>query len=576
MSPEQAAGRWSAVGPASDVYSLGATLYHLLAGKVPFDGRNVGEVLDKVRRGAFPPPSQRKPDVPRALEAVCLKAMALEPEERYASALDLAAEVKNWLADEPVGAWREPWRVRTGRWVRRHPSLVTGSVAAVLLAAVVIGAVGAVLAALERERQTKAEKELTELKAQQANNRARENYEMALTTSDELVTLADSLKPLAGTRVASLQRLLDLADKNYGQMLTQAQGDPALLERTGRMLNTMSELYQHNGDTSKSLDRGQQAQDFRRPAQARQEQCRLATRPGFQFGADWLGKARQHGNPSGMLEDYRQALAMRRHLAAADTDNINLQLDLFRNHDSTGDMFLGQGDHLAALEEYRHGFIIAKALYHKAPTNAKVRNCLGLSYRNIGDRLAEQWPIDLDGVFDHYQKSLTQFRDLTREEPNNSNWQYNLMFTLSYVAWVYKEKNDIGNARKYYEESLTIAKRFADLHPESELWKRMFITCKFDLVHLPQTDLIQWTLEKIEFNREYRAFLEYRIRKNPYQIALQRDLAAVQAMIANDLVVVFKRKKGPPNGLNEAAELLKSALLRNEELRNAFPTTEDL
>ena len=149
MSPEQAAGRWSAVGPASDVYSLGATLYHLLAGKVPFDGRNVGDVLDKVKRGAFPPPHQCKAEVPLALEAVCLKAMALAPEDRYPSALDLAAEVKNWLADEPVGAWREPWRVRTGRWVKRHPSLVTGSVAAVLLATVIIAAVGLVGAAHE-------------------------------------------------------------------------------------------------------------------------------------------------------------------------------------------------------------------------------------------------------------------------------------------------------------------------------------------------------------------------------------------------------------------------------------------
>jgi hypothetical protein len=94
--------------------------YTLLTGALPFEGGHVGAVLDKVRHGEFRPPRLRKPGVSRALEAVCLKAMALKAEDRYATALDLAAEVKSWLADEPVGAWRELWTVRTQRWLRRH------------------------------------------------------------------------------------------------------------------------------------------------------------------------------------------------------------------------------------------------------------------------------------------------------------------------------------------------------------------------------------------------------------------------------------------------------------------------
>jgi tRNA A-37 threonylcarbamoyl transferase component Bud32 len=123
MSPEQAAGHIDRQGPPSDVYSLGATLYALLTGGPPFDGADVPEMLRQVQAGAFPPPLQVKSGTAPPLDAVCRKAMALRPEDRYATALELGAEVERWLADEPIRAWREPWWVRWGRHARRRPVL---------------------------------------------------------------------------------------------------------------------------------------------------------------------------------------------------------------------------------------------------------------------------------------------------------------------------------------------------------------------------------------------------------------------------------------------------------------------
>jgi serine/threonine protein kinase/Flp pilus assembly protein TadD len=138
MSPEQAVGRGDLLGPASDIYSLGATLYCLLTGQAPFGDKDRDEVLKKVQHGEFVLPRQANHQVPPALEAICLKTMALRPENRYASAKALAADIEHWLADEPVTAYRGPLPARARRWARHHKPLVA-SVAALVLTALLLG-----------------------------------------------------------------------------------------------------------------------------------------------------------------------------------------------------------------------------------------------------------------------------------------------------------------------------------------------------------------------------------------------------------------------------------------------------
>ena len=138
MSPEQAAGQVDQIGPRSDIYSLGATLYSLLTGGPPiFENpvQGVVELLAAVRRGAIRPPRHVKADVPKALNAICRKAMALRPEDRYATAHELSADIEKWLADEPVSAHVETPGERLARWFRRHrTTALTGTTAVVLIA----------------------------------------------------------------------------------------------------------------------------------------------------------------------------------------------------------------------------------------------------------------------------------------------------------------------------------------------------------------------------------------------------------------------------------------------------------
>jgi eukaryotic-like serine/threonine-protein kinase len=134
MSPEQAQGRQDLMEPTSDIYSLGVTLYHLLTGRVPIERKATAEVIEAARKGIFPPPRDVHPSVDPALEAICLKAMARDPEDRYATARALADDLERWLADEPVVAYRDPPARALSRWLARHPLvLIRGLVAVVAL-----------------------------------------------------------------------------------------------------------------------------------------------------------------------------------------------------------------------------------------------------------------------------------------------------------------------------------------------------------------------------------------------------------------------------------------------------------
>jgi eukaryotic-like serine/threonine-protein kinase len=120
MSPEQAEGRVDELGPATDVYSLGATLYCLLTGRAPFADGDQWATIAQVAAGEFPPPRTINKSVPPALEAISLKAMALRPRDRYASAQALASDVEQWLADGEVSVYVGPWQERLATWARQH------------------------------------------------------------------------------------------------------------------------------------------------------------------------------------------------------------------------------------------------------------------------------------------------------------------------------------------------------------------------------------------------------------------------------------------------------------------------
>ncbi len=132
MSPEQARGEHDRLGPAADIYSLGATLYTLLTNHAPAESENTEELLATVTAGRLPRPRSLNSSIPVTLESICLKAMSPLPENRYATARHLAEDVERYLADQPVSSHRETLFEQLSRFTRNHQALVRGAILALI------------------------------------------------------------------------------------------------------------------------------------------------------------------------------------------------------------------------------------------------------------------------------------------------------------------------------------------------------------------------------------------------------------------------------------------------------------
>jgi serine/threonine protein kinase len=334
MSPEQALGQADRVDQRTDVYSLGATLYELLTLEPAFPGRDRDEVLRQITRTEPCPLRRLYPALPAELEVIVLKALAKNPAERYATAQELADDLRHFLDDKPIRARRPTLLQRLRRWARRHRTIVlTAAGTAALGALLALAALGVAYALVARERDEK-EAALRTARAhaaavKQQHELAEANLRLARKAVDEIyLKWADQLAGVPFVEPRQRELLLT-ALAFYQEFAKQRSTDPAIRLGTAqaylRVGTIQSALRQRRAAeeayTQAITLLGQLADEF--PATPRYQEVLAIAHLAE-------GDSLQHG-PGGRVSEaeraYRQAHALLTKLAA-ETPNESAPLYL--------------------------------------------------------------------------------------------------------------------------------------------------------------------------------------------------------------------------------------------------------
>ncbi|HWE38619.1 MAG TPA: serine/threonine-protein kinase [Isosphaeraceae bacterium] len=453
MSPEQAAGDLDRHGPRSDVYSLGATLYCLLTGRPPFAGHDAESTLAAVRAGDYPPPRRVDPTIAPALEAICRKAMALRPDDRYESPRALAADVERWLGDEPVSAHREPIADRARRWMRRHRTLVASGAVALVVA--LVGTAG--VAAL----QTTHAHELDTINGKLRN-------------SNERVTRANTSLRQAGERERLANTSLRAALDNERTARKSAQDRFALAMGAIKVLHAgvADDVILLRPDLKElrdkllrgALDRYRQLADSLRGADASDPASRTALASAyFQVGE----LTREVGSPDDAIRAFRESLAVRTALMRDQPTVSDHRYEMARSHNRIGALLLRTGRPDAALEAFREELRLQEALARDHPGDSIHRSNAAATLLNIGGLLAET------GRFDQalraFREARTQAEGLVRDRPDDLTHRFNLAASNGHLGMLLRQTGRpddalraIGEARRLFE---ALAREHPD-HPE--------------------------------------------------------------------------------------------------------------
>ena len=435
MSPEQARGDLERLGPRSDVYSLGATLYVLLTGLPPFEGSDAGAVLDAVWRGDFLPPKKLDPSIDRPLDAICLKAMARSPDDRYASPRALADDIERWMADEPVSAYAEPLSRRGRRWARRHRSLVIAAAASVivtLVASVTIAVLQATAAGRERllaQNEHKASK-LAQARLEQVE-RANELLGSVFKDLDPRAEEKEHkpLRAILGDRLSQAAKSLD--GESVGDALTVAK----LQDLLGRSQANL-------GNTAEAI-----ALVFR-SYQTRQAQLGPNHPDTLSSRSSLFALYHAAGRASEVIELHEATLkAQETTLGPVHPDTL-----FSRNNLATTHLTLGHAAQAAA--EFEAALKLSEtALGPDHSTTLSLRGGLGEAYRALGRHD--------ESVKLHEQNLEVQRRQLGPDHPDT-------LVSLENLAAAHWDASRVDQALALYEQSLKLLKaKLGSDHPDT-------------------------------------------------------------------------------------------------------------
>jgi serine/threonine protein kinase len=466
MAPEQASGRKGGMSTACDVYSLGAILYELLTGGPPFRGETPLATLRLVQERQPQRPRAVNARVSRDLETICLKCLHKEPQQRYATANDLADDLSRYLAGEPIRGRPVGPAERLWWWCRRRPLVAGLSAALVLMCGLGFGGV------LWQWRRAEGQRAV----ADGQRRLAEENSRQAQQAVDDYFTKVSESKLLKVPGFQPLRKeLLETALAYYQRFLEERGADPLLQAETAAAHARVAQITGMIGSPAEALAEYQKARVlYERLADADpgRSEFRHALARIHDDSATLLQS--MDGRRAEAAASARRALALREAIARENPGNTDYQHSVAVSHLNLGNLLSRTGRYAEALRSYeqaRAAFApIAKP--GQAYGNwglAKTYHAIGFAHSRLG-----QYPEALRSC----ERARALFETVARLDPGDTAFPSDLAYTCTFLGDLHASGfRRPDQALSCYERARTLLTKLVEENPEVTEYRQRLALC---------------------------------------------------------------------------------------------------
>lgn len=488
MAPEQASALNDQVDGRTDVYGLGAMLFSILAGQPPHRGTKTGntardtiELLNRISTGETPHLREVDPSIPKALDAICAKAMHKGARHRYQDARDLAQDVQRFLADEAVTVLKESGLQKIGRWLRRHRAWAQSIALAVLLISVV-SVVSAVVVNSAKNRETAARQE------------AVAHFQQARRSIDKsLIELSDMLDEYPGVQTVRT-RLLEDAAKEYEALAARKSSQPELQLESSRALVRLARVRQLLEDFEGAVSGFQQALAGLEPiAQADPENMELRIELATclnGLGVCWadLAPLPQPGDESAARdrvetaeEYYGRAAKLVKEALQVDEKNVELQRMLARITANLG-VLLSRTDRVKLAQEHSTR---AEELFQALavnPGDTEDIASLAKSQTALARLLTQQG--DSESAVAKLKDALKTYQQLVNRDDSSTKFLRGLADTRLTLANAMHADGDFTSQLTLYMESAEDYLALVRTRPDVPVYRSNLVTAETNIAQI--------------------------------------------------------------------------------------------
>jgi eukaryotic-like serine/threonine-protein kinase len=452
MSPEQALGRGVVIDGRTDIYSLGVTLYELLTLQPAFDGKDRAEILRKIGEDDPKPLRKLNSSVPQDLETIVQKALAKAPSDRYATAGDLAEDLRKYLGDHPILARRPSLLDRAAKWGRRHTASVAA--ASVILVLAMIGlATSTILIAREQRRTAAAFKE------------ADARLQFARKAVDEMYTEVAQKWLAQQSDATPLQRqFLERALAFYQRFAYERGADPAVRFEAAKAEQRVGDIQQKLGrhaEAEAAYHRALEMLEGLRAAPARLEHRQEFARTHRSLG----GLLAFTGGLRDAEREYRLALKLRKAVNQQFPNDVGGQHDLADSHDALGRLLGDTGRSREAEAMHREAIVIYEALLTRSPANGDLLHKLTISKNLLAIEIHRQGGRSEDALV-VFRRATESAERLVAGNPENPDYRSTLAKCLSSVGFLLHELGRLTESETHHRRSLKLSEGLSADFPQ--------------------------------------------------------------------------------------------------------------